>query len=66
MPITYLKGAGAAIGRTREAADAQHDEALCAATSAGRQVPESYSMLGLYADMFAIKCLQVSKESKEV
>lgn len=46
MPITYLTGAGAAIGRAREAVDAQHDAAVCAATSVGRQASQLYSMLG--------------------
>ena len=38
MPVTYLKGAGAALGRGVEAFEAQHDKELSAAISAGRQV----------------------------
>lgn len=36
MPVTYLKGAGAALGRGVEAFQAQHDQELSAAISAGR------------------------------
>ena len=36
MPVTYLKGAGAVIGRDVEAFQAQHNEALHAENAAGR------------------------------
>ena len=57
MPVTYLKGAGAALGRGVEAFQAQNEKAACMATSAGR-----YKRSLLYHPLFhhtAVACQQL-------
>lgn len=62
MPITYLKGAGAAVGRTREAVDAQHDKALYAAISAGRQVHNFIVRLGYLRTCLQSLCVRTRQQ----